>query len=278
MATIPYTNSKGEEDSFYMEDRLYAGVKKIQEKVIKKDSDDVYLVDGGEGTGKSVFSMQLAKAIDSSFNISRICFNPAEFIKAIQEANKGQAIIYDEAYTGLASRQSLSEINKLIVSMMMEMRQKNLVVIVVLPTFFMLDRYVSIFRSRGLFHIYTSKGRRGYFVYFNQKNKKKLYILGKKLMSYAKPHVDFKGRFYGKYTVDEMEYRARKDYALKHRKPNTREEKYQDMFKQYIVQLYLKENKSYNEISEELKDKGVVIPEVTLRQWVMLHRNAQKVV
>src|SRR3989304_1484455 len=91
---------------------------------------------------------------------------------------------YDEAYRGLSSRAAMSQINKLIVSVMMEMRQKNLVAIIVLPTFFMLDRYVAIFRSKGLFHVYQNKGKRGYWLFYNENEKKLLYILGHKLMSY----------------------------------------------------------------------------------------------
>jgi hypothetical protein len=212
----------GKKDSFAMNDKLHTNLMKLKEHINKKDFDCVLLVDGAEGTGKSVFAMQLGKAIDSSLTLERVCFTPEEFIKCVQTSGKGQVIIYDEAYTGLASRQSLSEVNKLIVSLMMEMRAKNLVVIIVLPTFFMLDRYVAIFRSRGLFHIYTNKGRRGYFLHYNPKAKQLLYILGRKLMSYAKPRVKFKGYFYGKYVVTEQEYRNKKDYALKHREKEKR--------------------------------------------------------
>ncbi len=210
----------GEKQTFAMDKRVHNNIEKLKHQITKKDFDCVFIVDGSEGTGKSVFAMQLGKAIDSSFNIDRVCFNPQEFIKCIQTSEKGQVIIYDEAYTGLASRQSLSEVNKLIVSMMMEMRAKNLVVVIVLPTFFMLDRYVAIFRSRGLFHIYTNKGRRGYFLYYNGKKKQTLYLLGRKLMSYSKPRVRMKGSFNGKYVVDEQTYRNKKDYALKHREKN----------------------------------------------------------
>lgn len=274
MASVNFKNSKGEEDSLYMDDRLHRGAIKTKDRLIKKDADDVYLVDGGEGAGKSVFAMQFAKAIDSSFNIERICFTPDEFIKAIQDAQKGQAIIYDEAYSGLASRQSLSEINKLIVSMMMEMRQKNLVVIIVLPTFFMLDKYVAIFRSRGLFHIYQSRGRRGYFLYYNNKNKKKLYLLGRKLMDYRLPRVDFRGKFYGKYVVDEEEYRRRKDYALKNRdtKSGQNEKKHMYITENLVCKMYFQDNKSIPQIFEELKAAGIRYSQASVGFAIQKHR------
>jgi len=213
----PFINSEGQQDHFFIDKRLVSGLTKIKEKVNTKDFDQVFLIDGMEGSGKSVFAMQLAVFLDPSMNLRRVCMNSEEFVHAIQTAEKGQVIIYDEAYTGLAARQALSKVNKLIVSMMMEMRQKNLIVIIVLPTFFMLDRYVAVFRSRGLFHVYLNKGRRGFWLYYNQKKKKLLYILGKKYMSYGQPKVKLKGQFRGKYVLNEESYRQKKNMALKNR-------------------------------------------------------------
>jgi len=69
------------------------------------------------------------------------------------KTKKGQCIIFDEAFTGLSSRGALSGINKALVGLMMQMRQKNLFVIMVLPTFFMLDKYAAIFRAKALIHV-----------------------------------------------------------------------------------------------------------------------------
>jgi len=50
-------------------------------------------------------------------------------------------------------------------------------------------------------------------------------LLGKKLLDYSKPHVRFRGRFLKLYTVDETEYRAKKDYALQHKDRKTKSER-----------------------------------------------------
>ena len=150
---------------------------------------------------------------------------PMEFRKAIHEAKKGQAVIYDEAFTGLSSKGSLTEINKILVEQMMEMGAKNLLVILILPTIFLLEKYAALFRAKGLFHVYKRKGKRGYWRYYNRKKKKLLYLLGKKLLDYSKPHVRFRGRFLKLYTVDETEYRAKKDYALQHKDRKTKSER-----------------------------------------------------
>lgn len=218
---------EGEKKKLYMDDYLHEQVTtKVQPKVKKKDNDWVWIVDGAEGSGKSVLAQQIAKVLDDTFTVDHMCMTPKEFTKAILTAKKGQCIVFDEAFTGLSSRASLTEINKLIVSLMMEMRQKNLFVIIVMPTIFLLDRYVALFRARGLFHVYLKNGNRGRWIYFNNKKKKLLYFFGKKLYSYGKPQSSFRGRFYDQYTINEAKYREKKNQALMDKSRSTKAETY----------------------------------------------------
>lgn len=221
----------------YIDTRLYGAInKKIIPDITKKDKDKVYIVDGAEGSGKSTFAMQFGKAIDPTLDLSRVCMTPDEFTKAVLKAKKGQVVIYDEAFTGLSSRQSWSEVNKLIASLMMEMRQKNLVVIIVMPTFFLLERYVALFRAKGLFHIYLKNGKRGRWMYFNNKKKKILYILGKKLFDYSKPKSQMRGRFYDQYVLNEDEYKLKKREALMSKTRSTKAQIFQN---QRNILLYI---------------------------------------
>lgn len=217
----------GDKRSLYMDSRLYNDIQtKILPKIKKKDFDWVWVVDGPERSGKSVFAMQLAKILDPSFELSRVCMTPTDFTKAILKAKKGQCVIFDEAHTGLSSRASLTEINRLLVSLMMEMGQKNLFVIIVMPTIFQLDRYAALFRTKGLFHIYLKKGRRGRWAYFNSKKKKLLYLKGKKMFDYSFPKTKYRGRFGDQYVVDEKEYRKKKKDALSTKSRITKAETY----------------------------------------------------
>lgn len=198
----------------YYAPSLLIALDRIKKKIHRYDQDYVAIVDGSEGSGKSVYAMQICYYVDPTFCIERVCMNPQDFIKAIKEAQPHQAILYDEAHGGLSSRGSLSAINKLIVSKMMEMRQKNLFVIICMPSFFMLDRYVSLFRAKVLFHIFC-RGTHHRWYGFNTKNKKMLYLEGRKMMSYSKPFIEtFKGTFSGVYVVDEQLYRDKKRAAL----------------------------------------------------------------
>ena len=56
-----------------------------------------------------------------------------EFKQAINNAGKAECVIYDEAVTGMTSGDSISKIGKALKSMMMQMRQKNLFVIIIIP-------------------------------------------------------------------------------------------------------------------------------------------------
>lgn len=186
----------------------------LAKKVIKKDWDMCFIVDGMEGAGKSVLAQQIAFYLDNTLSIERICFNPTEFREAVLKAKKYEAIIYDEAYGGLASRRAMNEVNITLIQMMAEIRQKNLYIVVVLPCFFELDKYLAIWRSRLLLHVYTgAQFERGYFSFYNYKKKKALYVGGKKFYIYGvKPN--FRGRFTNKYAVDEDKYRTKKHDSL----------------------------------------------------------------
>ena len=204
---------EGTEDEFYMDGYLQSNLDIIKE-VVKKDWDMVIVVDGTEGVGKSVLAQQMAKYCDPTFNINRICFSPESFEKTVVEADKYTSVVFDEAFRGLSSRETMTSINRMLVKMFAEIRQKNLFVFVVMPTYFDLDKYVALWRSRALIHVYDDKFKRGFFMFFNKEKKKDLYVLGKKYYSYSKVKSNFRGRFYNHYTVNEIEYRDLKNKAL----------------------------------------------------------------
>lgn len=216
MAT--FKNPFKPEKNVYVDNKLDRNLSKQVAAVTEKDKDKFFVVDGKEGSGKSVFAMQLAARVDPSFNLSKVCFTPSQFKQAIYDADKGQAVVFDEAFTGLSSRAALSKINTLLVSLMMEMRQKNLFVFIVMPSIFILDKYVALHRAVGLFHVFTKKGKRGYWIFFNRHKKKMLYLFGKQTYSYSGksiPKSGFKGKFLDQYVVDENLYRLKKKKALK---------------------------------------------------------------
>lgn len=260
-------NQSGSE--YYIDNRLYKKLLKIKAKLKQKDRDFVYIVDGDEGAGKSVFSMQLCKTIDENFDLSKVCMTPEEFRNRILSSNKYEAILYDEAFTGLSSRTPLNEINNILVSLMMQMRQKNLFVVITLPSFFILDKYAALWRARGLFHVYFKEGNRGRFVFFSKKKKKLLYILGKKFFNYGKPKSNFYGRFYEQYIVNEQEYRIKKEEALNiSTKLKTKSEKYL-LQRNHVLAIIRKEyDLTYQEIEDLLNKYDMQLDRTVIERGI----------
>lgn len=199
---------------FYVDGKLSEDLDRIKSLLKFKDRDYMVIVDGEEGEGKSVLSQQIASYIDPSFDLSRMCMSTSEFIATVNAAQKGQAVVFDEAYVGLSSRAAMSRTNKILVNLMMRMRQKNLFVILTLPSIFMLDRYASAWRAKGLFHCYSVDGARGRWTFFNKHNMRILYKVGRDSYSYNFPRTGYFGRFNENYLIDEAAYREKKDKTL----------------------------------------------------------------
>lgn len=211
--------NNGKKINYYLEGWVK---EKFDKKVIPnlkfKDNDYVIAIDGAEGSGKSTLGLQWCKYIDPSFNLNRVVFTPEEFREAIYKAKKGQAVMFDEAFTGFSSRAALSGVNKTLISLMMQIRQKNLFIVIVLPTIFLLDKYISLFRTKVLVHTYMNKGIRGYFRVYSSKKKRQL-IMHKDARTYSYGiYSKKKGRFYGVFALgdgdEEKKYRAKKLKSL----------------------------------------------------------------
>jgi hypothetical protein len=188
----------------------------LLKKAVKRDWDAVIVVDGIEGSGKSVIAQQIAKYCDPTFCIERIVFTPDDFKNAVISAQKYQAVIFDEARSGLNVRRAMSSVNNALTDMLAEIRQKNLFIFMVMPTFFDMDKNVACWRARALVHVYvTGNFKRGYYKFFNSIAMRKLYMRGKKYYDYSVATPSFKGTFPKPYVVDEEKYRQMKNDSLR---------------------------------------------------------------
>jgi hypothetical protein len=257
----PKTNK---EISFFIEPWIK---ERFDNKVIpdleKKDKDCVIAIDGREGSGKTWLGLQWCKYIDPSFNLNRVTFTPEEFREVIHKAKKGQAVMFDEAFTGFSSRAALSGVNRTLISLMMQIRQKNLFIVIVLPTIFLLDKYISLFRTRILAHVYENKGRRGFFRIYSS-SKKRYLIMDKKARTYSYGiRSKKKGRFYGVFAlgdeIEEKKYRDKKIKALETAEKNPMTSSAVKYREQRDIMMYVlrKELKlSYRKIENMLGDFG----------------------
>ncbi len=195
--------------SYYLDGYLKANLDVSIKEVRKHDYDRFILLVGKEGCGKTTFSFQCAKYCDPSFNLDRVCFTPEQFLEAVEQAEKYQAIVFDETMWGLGVRNVMAKMNKVLIKVMSEMRSKNLFVFMNIPNFFMMDWYIAQHRSTGLLYIY----KRSFFGSYDYPTKKKLYISGKRLHSYS-TRPNFRGRFIKNFVLNKKDYEAKKQIAI----------------------------------------------------------------
>lgn len=269
MKTNKVLSKRGDPNHFYVHPAVKKMLDKSKYKVLHKDWDRVFIIDGVEGSGKSLLGLQLGKYLDPTLNLDRVTFSGEEFGKAINKAEKGQCIIFDEGFNGLASSSATSKMNKFIIRKLMECRQKNLFVIIILPTIFLLQKYAGIFRSKALFHVFVSRrGDRGNYRVYNEKNKKILFLTGIKLYSYAKPHLNRTYNFRGKYPLDEKAYRKKKLNSLVYEPEEEKIDKYMVRFGIVVRLLKQKYNVPYTQLETILKDNKMELANTNIAKIV----------
>jgi hypothetical protein len=206
----------------------------LMQNVVQYDSDMMLLLDGEiEGVGKSTLAQQIgyyfAYLFNTEFSIKNIVFNPKQVEEAVMTMPRFSSIVWDEAYEGANKYRVMSTENQRLTRIFQKIRQRNLCLIVVLPSFFDLSKYYAIRRSWALIHCYykpqldlkniddntqidLSKPvlERGYFKYFTRPLKKKLYNHFKKVEDYSEVRARFIGMFPPHYTVPKEEYKEKK--------------------------------------------------------------------
>lgn len=123
----------------------------LQQEIHGKNLDWVHVNVGGEGKGKSSFSLQLANYIDPDFTVEdQVAFSGEEFREMSRNLDSGQVIVYDEAVDGLFSGDHSTKENKKTVKFLRQMRELNLYVIINLPVFHELDKKIREHRVKTL--------------------------------------------------------------------------------------------------------------------------------
>lgn len=226
-----------ETDGFYMEGYLAEQIE-IAVKNITKDWDFTIVITGGGEVrvGKSLLAMQIMvywnymmwkiHKIKVPFSLEEnVVFKWDKLIEqgnALGQKSKYCALCYDEAGETMEGVKAQSKELKAVRDYLRECGQYNFLNVLVLPEFFDLPKGVAVTRSIFLIDVYyraNDRGifERGYFKFYSRKNKKLLYLNGKKDYNYNAQPFNFCGRFTNFYPIDEQKYRAMKIEALKQR-------------------------------------------------------------
>lgn len=214
---------------FYMDDTLKPNVDNYFIAAVKNKWDCILLITGIEGSGKSTFAFGLAHYMDPSFpgeplndgtprrKCTRIVFTFKQLDEAIDKANPGEAIVFDEAVTAMMSQDASGEIQKILIKKMTMIRKKRLYILLLIPNIFMLRRYFAVSRTRALIHFYTPDGiSRGFFKFYNYEDKRQLYFKGFKMWDQNAHPKSFHGRSTDTswYFFDDNEYQKKKDEGI----------------------------------------------------------------
>jgi len=239
---------------FYMEDRLKDKLDlMVKRSTGKKKFDNLVILDGDEGYGKTTLSMQVAYYYSFTtgrpFNLSHVFFDIEKLIKFASET-KEQVIVWDEAALGGLTDQWQNKIQMRLIQLLMVARKKRHFFIFNIPKVFKLRDYVILDRAIALVHVYArNEIELGRFVYFTKKKKELLYYdwKGSRRRNYKK-FVDFRGTFPNVLAelIDEDEYDKMKDEAILSIGDEAN--------KQSVNEPYIRMLKGYTLLAEHIKN------------------------
>lgn len=198
--------------------------------------------------------------------------------RAVSLYNKygpNQVIMYDEGRQGLDSARSMESINKGMDDFFQECGFMGHVIIIVLPNFFKLHEDYAVARSIFLIDAFAdSHFNRGYFNFYNERQKEYLFYFGKKRIGVTAKYQSANESFYGKFTkwlpFDKDEYEKIKKGALE-KKRLAKSDRKMRMQRDILVWFIIKSlNCSYDDIRTILRDVGdLEINERTLQNCVV---------
>lgn len=197
----------------------------IKRMSAKSKQDNLVLIDGDEGTGKTNMAAGICYYVSHQtgrpLSIKNLFFNLDNLIDFALKTEE-QIIWWDEGALGGLASDWWNKNQKKFMKVLMVARKRRHFFVICIPKFFKLNEYFVIDRSIGLIHTYARKNvNLGRFVYFSKKSKEYLFYSWKKsrLRNYKK-YYTFHGSFpeiIGKlkgYPIKEKEYEKEKDRAI----------------------------------------------------------------
>lgn len=183
------------EGGLYLDGKLLKVLEGNRKIVMTSDTIERMIIFGDSGTGKSTIASQIAKFYDNTFTEERMCQSEVQFREQLEKMGKHQAIVIDEAFESLNSKESIKKAQILLTNLLQIIRQKNIFLIIVLPALWDLNKSVALSGSNWCMRTYTRLGKRGFFEAWNKDRKRELYIRGKALHNHKAVRPNFRGRF-----------------------------------------------------------------------------------
>lgn len=200
--------------NMYMDGYLKENLDVIS-KMIRLKWDGICYISGYEGDGKTWMGATICYYMDPTITLDRVAFTSEQFMDCCLSAKPFEAILFDESYHSFSTKAIWNQSSRDLISMLTMIRKKQLFIVIVAPTFFDIQKYIAIHRSRFMIHVYSVGYERGFFEFYNRERKHQLYIKGKKDQNMKAAHANFNGRYTKFFPFDEEEYDIKKEDSIK---------------------------------------------------------------
>lgn len=206
-----------EGQSIYLDGYTKKNLDFVKDKVLNGKDMFICVVDGRPGAGKSTLVSQLAFYLNPKTSNKNETFTLEQFEEALRTAKKGDVIILDESFEVLNKRTTQSRSNMVILSLLQQMRARQVFIFIILPYVFDLDKNIILGLCDLFFHCYRKDfGNRGRYAAYDRHRLKSLWLNCRQSYSYhlgvAKPN--YRARFNSAFPLGSEEYEKKKTDAL----------------------------------------------------------------
>ena len=192
-----------------------------------------------------------------------------------------QVYILDESDEAAGSRTATSKKNKEFRDLIIRSAMKKMVLILVLPDFFMLSQHWACVNSDCLINVFTVGGKRGYFNFYDRNAKERLYYYGKKKVGADRYSAQtswptFNGTFPNMWPGDKEAYNKQKQESLLDLNKATRRKT--TIQRDHIIRRVQEiTGYTYEELSNKLEVPVDTIHAAIQRENIRLKADAEKV-
>lgn len=120
-------------------------------RIYKENKNNLIIICGPTGSGKSWRSLRIAELLSPNFNMSYVVFSVEELLDLIKSGKlkKGDVVVFEEGGVGASSRNWYTILNKALLFCFQTMRHRNFTLIMNVPSMSFIDSGL-----RPLFHLY----------------------------------------------------------------------------------------------------------------------------
>lgn len=209
----------------YLDDNLISHLNVLIDD-LEQDDDNLIVIYGDEGSGKSCLVSQLIyyiNSIDKDFNVKKnVHYIGSEYIESCLNGVKKQKNVLDESRRTLSKMRMMSTENQEFMNFLAECRSNNQWHFIVLPSYFDVDKDVALRRLKLLIkvikyrHPITKRLIKGNFQIIDMKNKTQIkHLYERELHEIPSNMVAYEGKFTKWWGWDELEYKNKKEEEKK---------------------------------------------------------------